>query len=38
MYYTGTKEQWNAIELTGTEVNEDKTVHCSDGDVVITRN
>lgn len=38
MYYTGTKEQWNAIELTGTEVNEDKTVHCSDGDVLITRN
>lgn len=38
MYYTGTKEQWNAIELTGAEVYEDKTVHCSDGDVVITRN
>lgn len=38
MYYAGTKAQWNAIELTGTEVNEDKTVHCSDGDVVITRN
>lgn len=38
MYYAGTKEQWNAIELTGTEVYEDKTVHCSDGDVVITRN
>lgn len=38
MYYTGTKEQWNAIELTGAEVYEDKTVHCSDGDVVITWN
>lgn len=37
MYYTGTREQWNAIELTGAEVYEDKTVHCSDGDVVITR-
>lgn len=38
MYYAGTKEQWNTIELTGAEVYEDKTVHCSDGDVVITRN
>ena len=38
MYYAGTKEQWNAIELTGAEVYEDKTVHCTDGDVVITRN
>lgn len=38
MYYAGTKEQWNAIELTGAEVYEDKTVHCTDGDVVITWN
>lgn len=38
LYYAGTKEQWNTIELTGAEVYEDKTVHCSDGDVVITRN
>lgn len=38
MYYAGTKEQWNAIELTGAEVYKDKTVHCTDGDVVVTKN
>lgn len=38
MYYAGTKEQWNAIELTESDVYSDKTVHCTDGDVVVTKN
>lgn len=38
MYYAGTKEQWNAIDLTKGELYSDKTVHCTDGDVVITWN
>lgn len=38
MYYAGTKEQWNAIDLTKGALHSDKTVHCSDGDVVITWN
>lgn len=38
MYYAGTKEQWNAIDLTKGELYSDKTVHCADGDVVITWN
>ncbi len=38
MYYAGTKEQWNAIELTGAEVYKDIVVKCSNGDVVITKN
>lgn len=38
MYYAGTKEQWNAVDLTKGELYSDKTVHCTDGDVVITWN
>jgi len=38
MYYTGTKEQWNAVDLTKGELYSDKTVHCTDGDVVVTKN
>lgn len=38
MYYAGTKEQWNAIDLIKGELYSDKTVHCTDGDVVITWN
>ena len=38
MYYAGTKEQWNAIDLTKGELHSDKTVHCTDGDVVVTWN
>lgn len=38
MYYAGTMKQWNAIDLTKGELYSDKTVHCTDGDVVITRN
>lgn len=38
MYYAGTMKQWDAVELTESDVYSDKTVHCTDGDVVITRN
>lgn len=38
MYYAGTMKQWKAIELTESDVYSDKTVHCTDGDVVITWN
>lgn len=38
MYYAGTMEQWKAIDLTKGELYSDKTVHCTDGDVVITWN
>lgn len=38
MYYAGTMKQWDAVELMESDVYSDKTVHCTDGDVVITRN
>lgn len=38
MYYAGTMKQWNAIDLTKGELYSDKTVHCTDGDVVVTKN
>lgn len=37
-YYAGTMKQWNAIDLTKGELYSDKTVHCTDGDVVVTKN
>lgn len=38
MYYAGTMKQWNAIDLTKGELYSDKMVHCTDGDVVVTKN
>lgn len=37
IYYNGTKDQWNQIEKPDNyiEIFQDKTVHCTDGDVLI---
>lgn len=37
IYYSGTKAQWGAVEITKDGLSHTFTVHCTDGDVEITK-
>ncbi|UKI48659.1 MAG: hypothetical protein L6V82_04390 [Clostridiales bacterium] len=37
IYYSGTKAQWGAVEIKKDGLSQTFTVHCTDGDVEITK-